>query len=235
LAARQRARRPLSVGEGARPSWPRGQRARRPLSVGEGARPSWPRGSGRDARSPLGKERGHLGRGGSGRDARSPLGKERGHLGRGAVGETPALRCERSAAILAAGQRARRPLSVEEGARPSWPRGSGRDARSPLGRERGHLGRGAVGETPALRCERSAAILAAGAAGETPALRWGRSAAILGAGAAGETPALRWGRSAAILAARQRARGPLSVMPLAAGTRRCCKMDRATVLKLGRP
>jgi len=102
-----------------------GQRARRPLSVGEGARPSWPRGSGRDARS--------------------PLGKERGHLGRGAAGETPALRWGRSAAILAAGQRARPPLSVGEGARPSWPRGSGRDARSPLGRERGHLGRGAAG------------------------------------------------------------------------------------------
>jgi len=171
----ERARRSLTVGERERGHLGRGAACETPaLRWGEGARPPWPGGSGRDARSSLGRgsaailaarqcarrpltvgerERGHLWPGGSVRDARSPLGRgsaailaarqrvrrplsvgerERGHLGCEAAGETPALRWG-------------------EGARPSWPRGSGRDARSPLGRERGHLGRGAAGETPAHR------------------------------------------------------------------------------------
>jgi len=48
-------------------------------------------------------------------DCPSTQNPERGHLGREVAGETPALRWG-------------------EGARPSWPRGSGRDARSPSGR-----------------------------------------------------------------------------------------------------
>jgi len=155
---------------------PAGQRARRPLSVCSrrlahalriGARASCPRGSGPDARSPTATD-----------DLHMHCGLERGHLARGAAGQTPALRlqpttctciADRSAAILPAGQRARRPLSdcnrrlahaLRIGARPSCPRGSGPDARSPsaaddldmyCGSERGHLARGAAGQTPALR------------------------------------------------------------------------------------
>jgi len=56
--------------------------------------------------------------------------------------------------MLGAVQGARRPLSVGvgDGVRATWVRGSGRDARSPLGlvTERRQRGRGAAGETPAL-------------------------------------------------------------------------------------
>jgi len=140
------------------------QRARRPLSVWEGARLSWPRrAAGETPALRLGRSAAILAAVGSVRDARSPFGTERGHLGRGV-------------------QRARRPLSVWEGARPSWPRW-------------------VACETPALRSGRSAAILAAGQRASRPLSVWDGARPSWPRWVACETPALRLGRSAAVLAA----------------------------------